>query len=195
MLLFSLNMQKEIPTAVYNTNSNWNGCVFDYREDNRKLTLCLSIPSESCRLSTLANIIDATTLQNRKDDLTFLSLNYPNCSATAPIMQGIYNSFVPPTSIGLYKHTGIITALSNSNTTISFRENCNFIPDANELLNLEELITINRIEAELGMFTNISSQCFSDLNTASEVISLVSEIKAGSKKNAFRLLSWCRRPN
>lgn len=184
--LLSLLKQKEPAIPAYSSNKNWNGCVLDFKDGEKKYTICILAPPESCNRTMLINLKDGTVLQNRKDDLTFLSLNYPDCATSTPTLFSVYNALNSPASFAL-KIKADLNTINENQFRISFRESCDFISTSLNPLTHEELSKLNRVETELAVLSSTSSACINSLELSRENLELVNSVRS----NAKSLLSIC----
>ncbi|RHX83462.1 LA_1694 family PerA/PerB upregulated protein [Leptospira stimsonii] len=164
-------------------------CLVTNQLHSGKVTTCYETTAESCNLSFFNNIATATTLQNRRDDLTFININFANCTTGATSLFVKYSNLVPPTSMLFKDQLG----LNGSNVESQFRftnqksckelglETSNFVPgNFSRVVNSEELVQLNSLEAELALIPTTTANCFTDLNFNQSLISLTQNIKNGS---------------
>lgn len=103
---------------------------------DRSDSYCFRLEGSDCKLSSLLDLPDASTLQGRKDDLSFLSLNYPVCNTGAAGLDSVYEDLLPPTAMIFHRISGatgpilperVLTANVESCQAIGLGEDALFI--------------------------------------------------------------------
>lgn len=164
-------------------------CLVNTQVAGRKITTCYELEKERCNLDFFNNIKTQTTLQNRRDDLTFISINFSNCAAgTAPLFLK-YSNLQPPVSMLWKDAFGFDGANTESQFQFTNQKTCNglglesgpFVSGSfSRLLNGNELSQLNGLEAELALIPQTTATCMNDLNFSAELINLTQNIKNGT---------------
>lgn len=155
------------------TSQNFNGCIVTAKRNNDRFSVCFAINSEKCRLDFFKNIKTEDVLQKRKDDLTFININLPNCSAGTGSLFAKYNSMVAPSSSLLKDYMDINGPINEADvflTSVISCERAGFLEEKYldkefvRLLNFYELTSIDSVEVELAMIEFTTNACIDDLN-------------------------------
>lgn len=99
------------PPPIFQVNvPDAKACVFTILDASgtRSDSYCFRLKGTDCKLSSLLDLPDTSILQGRKDDLSFLSLNYPVCNSGAGELNSIYSDLVPPTAMIFHRVSGSI---------------------------------------------------------------------------------------
>ncbi|EJP02357.1 hypothetical protein LEP1GSC077_3864 [Leptospira interrogans str. C10069] len=164
-------------------------CLVNTLVFGKMVTTCYEIEKEFCNLDFFNNIKTPVVLQNRRDDLTFISINFPNCaSGTAPLFLK-YSNLQTPASMIWKDSFGFDGAnvesqfqFTNQNSCKDLKlETASFITGGfSRLLNSMELSQLDGVEAELALIPATSAACMNDLNLNTGLISLTQGIKSGA---------------
>ncbi|TGM58683.1 LA_1694 family PerA/PerB upregulated protein [Leptospira adleri] len=164
-------------------------CLVTNQIASGKVTTCYETTASSCNLNFFNNIATPTILQNRRDDLTFININFANCTTGATPLFVKYSNLVPPTSVLFKDQLGLNGANLESQFQFTNQNSCKelglessgFVPgNFSRVLNSEELYQLNSLEAELALIPATTNNCFTDLNFNQSLINLAQNIKNGS---------------
>ncbi|RHX78685.1 hypothetical protein DLM76_16785 [Leptospira yasudae] len=171
----------EVPTI--------KACLVSTQIASGKITTCYELEKDRCNLDFFNNIKTQTTLQNRRDDLTFISINFSNCAAgTAPLFLK-YSNLQPPASMLWKDSFGFDGANVESQFQFTNQKSCKELGlqtapyiggGFNRLLNSEEVSQLDGLEAELSLIPATTPACMNDLNFNPNLIALTQNIKNGS---------------
>ncbi|WP_025178515.1 LA_1694 family PerA/PerB upregulated protein [Leptospira kirschneri] len=163
-------------------------CLVNTLVLGRMITTCYEIEREFCNLDFFNNIKTPAILQNRRDDLTFISINFPNCvSGTAPLFLK-YSNLQTPASMVWKDSFGFDGANLESQFQFTNQSSCKdlkletapFVTAGfSRLLNSTELSQLNGVEAELALIPATNAACMNDLNFSADLIFLTQNIKSG----------------
>ena len=183
---FVLSQIVVTPPDLYYTSSQ-NACVLTSQANGS--SVCFHVQPKNCNLEFFNNIANAAILQNRKDDLTFISINYSSCSSGVSALFGKYNAMTPPASMALQNAAGWngenlrseIVLYSGSSCADLGLEKSPFVSASfSRAINDSELASLNSVTIDLAVITATSSQCISDLSIKPEYMSLINGIRNGS---------------
>ncbi|XDD53925.1 hypothetical protein AB3N62_15810 [Leptospira sp. WS4.C2] len=176
----SRNLIEVVPTL--------KACLVTMQIPSGKITTCYEATKDNCNLIFFNNIPTNQILQNRKDDLNFININFPNCTAGATPLSIQYANLVPPTGM-LFKN---LLDTNGPNLENHFRftnqESCKalgletleFVPvNFERLVNSDELKQLDSLEAELALIPATTSNCFTDLNFNQNLTTLTNKIRTG----------------
>ncbi|TQE74745.1 LA_1694 family PerA/PerB upregulated protein [Leptospira noguchii] len=164
-------------------------CLVNTLVLGKMITTCYEIEREFCNLDFFNNIKTPATLQNRRDDLTFISINFPNCaSGTAPLFLK-YSNLQTPVSMIWKDSFGFDGANLESQFQFTNQTSCKDLKletppfvtvGFSRLLNSTELSQLNGVEAELALIPATNAACMNDLNFSVDLIFLTQNIKSGA---------------
>ncbi|EMO41162.1 hypothetical protein LEP1GSC186_3026 [Leptospira noguchii serovar Autumnalis str. ZUN142] len=164
-------------------------CLVNTLVLGKMITTCYEIEKEFCNLDFFNNIKTPATLQNRRDDLTFISINFPNCaSGTAPLFLK-YSNLQTPVSMIWKDSFGFDGANLESQFQFTNQTSCKDLKletppfvtvGFSRLLNSTELSQLNGVEAELALIPATNAACMNDLNFSVDLIFLTQNIKSGA---------------
>lgn len=176
----SRNLIVNVPTL--------NACLVTIQIPSGKITTCYEVTNENCNLNFFNNIQTNQILQNRKDDLNFININFPNCTAGATPLSIQYSNLVPPAGM-LFKN---LFDTNGPNLESQFRftnqESCKILGlETSEfvsihferLVNSDELKQLDNLEAELALIPTTTSNCLLDLNFNQNLTTLTNKIRSG----------------
>lgn len=181
-----------LPQITNNTNklqsneANLNGCILTYDSGNDTISTCFNLDKKDCNINFFLNISSEQILTKRKNDLSFLNINYSNCSNSGLTLVAKYNSLSVPSSVILKDILNInkLSELNNLRISNTYScENSKFTDESltsnqfERLLNKEELLSLNSLEIELSTIPSTTLPCLQDLNISSELQSFISNIK------------------
>ncbi|WP_042799750.1 LA_1694 family PerA/PerB upregulated protein [Leptospira weilii] len=182
-------VQSQLQTIPRREMPELKACLVNTRITSGTITTCYEVEKESCNLDFFNNIKTPTILQNRRDDLTFISINFPNCAAgTAPLFVK-YSNLQTPASMLWKDSFGFDGANVESQFQFTNQKTCKdlgletnpFIAgEFSRLLNSQELSRLNSIEAELALIPTTDAACKNDLNFSVSLIDLTQNIKNGT---------------
>ncbi|MCL8265766.1 hypothetical protein M9Y82_03690 [Leptospira weilii] len=182
-------VQSQLQTIPRREMPELKACLVNTRIASGTITTCYEVEKESCNLDFFNNIKTPTILQNRRDDLTFISINFPNCAAgTAPLFVK-YSNLQTPASMLWKDSFGFDGANVESQFQFTNQKTCKdlgletnpFIAgEFSRLLNSQELSRLNSIEAELALIPTTDAACKNDLNFSVSLIDLTQNIKNGT---------------
>ena len=177
--MLALLYPREVVEESYTLTKDWNGCMMTFQKGTTKLSFCFEVPRESCKPSYFINIPDSQTLQNRKDDLSFLALNFTNCTSYTSSLSNLYDTIQPPASTFIERISSYPGPMNESDFTVTYRENCSYNTIKVEqntgfqrFFTSDEFTSQNRIEAELGWMNGTTKQCLIDLSQSQTTIDL-----------------------
>ncbi|MGE8720070.1 hypothetical protein ACO2KH_01925 [Leptospira terpstrae] len=181
-----------LPQITNNTNkfqsndANLNGCILTYDSANESISTCFHLDKKDCNINFFLNISSEQILTKRKNDLSFLNINYSNCSNSGLTLVSKYNSLSVPSSVILKDILNInnLSELNNLRISNTYScENSKFTQESltsnlfERLLNKEELLSLNSLEIELSLISNTTLACMQDLNISNDLINFLSKIK------------------
>ncbi|WP_425591061.1 hypothetical protein [Leptospira barantonii] len=163
-------------------------CLVSNQIATGKITTCYELEKDKCNLDFFNNIRTPTTLQNRRDDLNFISINFPSCATgTGPLFTKYFNLQTPASM--LWKDAfGFNGANNESQFQFTNQKSCKslglessaFVTGSfSRLLNGNELSKLDSLEAELALIPATTATCMNDLNFSTELIALTQNIKNG----------------
>jgi len=167
----------------------YNSCVVSADTTNGRLSVCFQLGEADCSLNFFNTISTDSILQKRKDDLTFISLNYTNCSSSVGTLGAKYNAMSIPASIVLqdyFKINGNIDAKMISFTNV---ESCGsvgllvskYVPvNFSSLLDSSGLQSIDGLESELALITTTTNACINDLSFQPAFLPTIQSLRDGS---------------
>lgn len=162
------------------------GCILSFDKGNEKISTCFNLDRKDCNIDFFLNISSEQILTKRKNDLSFLNINFSNCSNSGLALVSKYNSLSIPSSTMLKDILNInnlseLTNLRFSNTYSCEISNFTQPPLIGNtyvrLLSKEELLSLNSLEMELSLFSNTTVSCMQDLNISNEIMNFLSQIK------------------
>ncbi|MCZ8343406.1 MAG: hypothetical protein O9301_10270 [Leptospira sp.] len=163
-----------------------NACVVSATTASGRISVCFQLSKSSCSLDFFNNISSDEILQKRKDDLSFINLNFTNCTSPGSTLFGKYNSMRPPASYLLQDYFGLNSANNDLTLTFTSQESCEkiglseskFLPtNFNRLLTEGELKNINSLEVELSFIASTNNACITDLNFQPEFLPTVQSLR------------------
>ncbi|NCN10162.1 MAG: hypothetical protein GW938_09995 [Leptospira sp.] len=170
-------------------NIKMEACLVTTQISSHKVSTCFFSKPEQCNLDYFNNIKTSTSLQNRIDDLTFININFPNCSVAAGQLLTKYNLIQPPSSM-LFKD---IWNINGSNRKEDFQftnhESCEKIGLYNskylsgsferQLTSLE-ISQLDNLNSDLALMASTTNACLNDLNYNATLLILTGKVKANS---------------
>lgn len=181
-----------IPQLVSNTSkyqandSDLKGCILTYDSGNESISTCFNIDKKDCNINFFLNISSDQILTKRKNDLSFLNINFSNCSSSGLTLVSKYNSLSIPSSTILKDILNVNNLSELTNLRFTNTHSCEYSKFTqtplitntySRLLNKEELQSLNSLEIELSLISNTTLACMQDLNISNEIISFLSQIK------------------
>jgi hypothetical protein len=170
-------------------NKSLEACVVTTKVSLNKVSTCFLSKPEQCNIDYYNNIKTSTSLQNRVDDLTFININFPNCSSGASQLLIKYNLIQPPASM-IFKD---IWNINGTNKDIDFKftnhESCEKIGLYNSKflngtferqLTALEISQLDNLNSDLALMASTTNACLNDLNYNTTLLSLTGKIKANS---------------
>ncbi|WP_036095542.1 LA_1694 family PerA/PerB upregulated protein [Leptospira weilii] len=188
------SLQLALIEAQLRTVPEWEipeirACLVNAQIASGTITTCYEVEKKSCNLDFFNNIKTPTILQNRRDDLTFISINFPNCTAGSAPLFVKYSNLQTPASLLWKDSFGWNGANIESQFQFTNQRSCKdlglyaspYIASGfSRLLNSQELSQLNNIEAELALIPTTSAACMNDLNFSNGLIDLAQNIKNGT---------------
>lgn len=180
-LLLNAVYQSSILPNRY-TSKDFNACIVTANTVDGRISVCLNLSANSCSLDFLSNIKNNEILQKRKDDLTFININYTNCSTPGSTLFGKYNVMTPPASSLLQDYL----KLNHSSLTITSKESCEklgmfaskYVPENFvRILNENELKNTNSMEVELSLIPSTNNACITDLNFQPDFLPIIQSLR------------------
>jgi hypothetical protein len=183
-LIYKVNQKEDI----YLSNS-YNSCIVSADTSNGRMSVCFQLKEVDCSLNYFNSLSTPAILQKRKDDLTFISLNYANCASSVATLGGKYNTMTTPASMVLKDFLQI-----NGNSdpkTISFSsvESCStvglfaskYVPgNFSSLLDRIGLLAIDSLESELAIILTTTNACLADLSFQPAFLPTIQSLRDGS---------------
>lgn len=167
-------------------SNDFNACVVSANVTSGRISVCFQLSKNSCSLDFFNNISTGEILQKRKDDLSFINLNFTNCTSPGSTLFGKYNAMSPPSSYLLQDYFGLNNANNDPSLTFTSRESCekigllesrylptNFVRSLAE----SELKNINSLEVELSLISSTNNACITDLNFQPEFLPTVQSLR------------------
>ncbi|PJZ47198.1 LA_1694 family PerA/PerB upregulated protein [Leptospira brenneri] len=163
-------------------------CLVTRQIPTGKITTCFETTIENCNLTFFNNIPTNQILQNRKDDLNFININFPNCTAGATPLSIQYSNLVPPTGMFFKKLLDINGPNLENQIRFTNQESCKILGlevsefvsvNFERIVNSDELKQLDSLEAELALIPTTTSNCFTDLNYNQSLITLTNKIRTG----------------
>lgn len=163
-----------------------NGCIVSTDLGNERISMCFQIEKSSCSLGFFNNLTTEAILQKRKNDLTFININYNNCSASATSLFSKYNVASVPSSMIFKDLISKDGPNLNSDFTITsvrsceesgFLENRFVHSNFESLLNENELKSLDSVEVELALIATTTEACIDDLNFQEDFLVTLDKFK------------------
>ena len=167
----------------------YNSCVVSADTTNGRLSVCFQLGEADCSLNFFNTISTDSILQKRKDDLTFISLNYTNCSSSVATLGGNYNAMASPASIVLQDYFNINGNTDPKMISFSSVESCSsvglfaskYVPvNFYSLLDRSGLLGIDSLESELALISSTSNACITDLSFQPAFLPTIQSLRDGS---------------
>ncbi|WP_051122359.1 hypothetical protein [Leptospira wolbachii] len=180
-LILALPAQKNIYTGQI-----FNGCLVTAQRNTDRFSICFAIASEKCKLDFFQNLKTEVILQKRKDDLTFININLPNCSVGTGSLFAKYNAMFAPASSVLKDYMDINGPIHEGDILLTSLPSCGdsgfleakYLSDEFlRLLNSNELGSTNSVEVELAMIESTTSSCIDDLSFQSSFLPILTGIR------------------
>lgn len=174
------------PSKFQSNDSNLSGCILTYDSGNESISTCFHLDKRDCNINFFSNISNEQILTKRKNDLSFLNINYSNCSNSGLTLVSKYNSLSVPSSVILKDILNKNNLSELNNLRISNTYSCEYSKFTLEsltsnsferLLNKDELLSLNSLEIELSLIPSTTLECMQDLNISNDLINFLSKIK------------------
>ncbi|TGL18630.1 hypothetical protein EHQ46_12370 [Leptospira yanagawae] len=171
---------------LQSNETNLNGCVLTYETGNESISTCFNLNQKDCNVNFFLNISSEQILNKRKNDLSFLNINFSNCSNSGLTLVSKYNCLSVPSSTILNDILNIKNVSELNNLRISNTLSCEHSKFTLEsltsnsferLLYKDELLSLNSLEIELSLIQSTTLACLQDLNISNDLINFLSKIK------------------
>ncbi|MCE9500009.1 MAG: hypothetical protein K8R21_05870 [Leptospira sp.] len=133
-----------------------------------RFSMCFNVSSANCTTDFFTNISTAAILQKRNDDLTFININYANCSPSAGGLFAKYSVLSSPASIALKDFLNLNGPIDKNNFTVTNNKSCesagllsqSFVSSQFvRLLTEDEFLKLNGVEVELALISATTNAC------------------------------------
>lgn len=174
------------PNKFQSNDANLSGCILTYDSGSESVSTCFHLEKEDCNINFFLNISNDQILTKRKNDLSFLNINYSNCSNSGLTLVSKYNSLSVPSSVILKDILNKNNLSELNNLRISNTYSCEYSKFTLEsltsisferLLNKDELLSLNSLEIEVSLIPSTTLACMQDLNISNDLINFLSKIK------------------
>lgn len=171
-----------------------SACLLTAQNVTPKVTYCFNVSPANCGVDFFKNFPSQASIQNRKDDMTFISINYGNCNGATQNLFPTYDSLSPPASM-IFKFLGNSNgSLKNSDFSIVHNQSCDTLgltainsTKFSRILTEAKLVSLNNLQSEIGMISSSNNSCLLDLSVSQTSIDFLSAIR----NNIFQLGYIC----
>ncbi|MCG9874604.1 MAG: hypothetical protein MH321_07465 [Leptospiraceae bacterium] len=168
-------------------NKIMQACLVNTKVSSFKVATCFLTKPENCNLKYFNNIRTTSIRQNRFDDLTFININFPNCSAGASQLLTKYSLIQAPASM-LFKDVWNLNGINNATdfqfTTHESCENLGLYASKYLTASFErqlsaiEISQLDNLNSDLALMSSTSNACLNDLNYNTTLLNLTGKVKA-----------------
>jgi|JI8StandDraft_1071087.scaffolds.fasta_scaffold29314_2 hypothetical protein len=183
-MLLSIMSYKSPDFVSLDNPGKREACILTSQNTNPKISYCFNVDPNNCNLDFFINFPTSSKIQNRKDDLTFVSINYANCNGATQNLFPTYDSLTPPASM-IFKLLGNSNgSLLKNNFSIVQNQSCDSLgfPVKNpnlfsRIITEPEIKSLNNLQYEIGMISSSNDNCLVDLSVPQTVIDFLSSIR------------------